>query len=40
MPVEHAALGTPLEIETPDDVRRASVVPMPFVDPKRTLAKS
>jgi len=29
-----------LHVETPDGVRAASVVPMPFIDPKRTIAKS
>jgi aminomethyltransferase len=39
VPVEHAALGTRLEVETPEGVRRATVVALPFVDPKKTLAK-
>jgi aminomethyltransferase len=37
---EHAAPGTKLEVETPRGVREATVVPMPFVDPKKTLAKA
>ena len=32
-------MATGLEIETPDGVRRAAVVPMPFIDPKKLLAK-
>lgn len=32
--------GTKLEVVTPDGVRAATVVPMPFIDPKKTLAKS
>jgi glycine cleavage system aminomethyltransferase T len=38
--VEYAAPGTRLEIETPDGERPATVVAMPFVDPKKQLAKS
>ena len=37
---DHAALGTRLAIDTPDGERSATVVPMPFVDPAKTLAKS
>jgi len=32
-------MATNLEIETPDGVRSARVVSMPFVDPKKQLAK-
>lgn len=32
--------GTLLEVETPEGVRRAVVAPMPFVDPKKTIAKA
>jgi len=32
-------MATNLEIETPDGVRSARVVGMPFVDPKKQLAK-
>ena len=35
-----AADGTRLEVETPDGRRGATVVQMPFHDPKKTLAKS
>jgi aminomethyltransferase len=40
VPVEHAALGTKLPIETADGVRNAAVVTMPFVDPTKSTAKS
>jgi len=40
VPVAHAALGTRLEIETPDGKRGAVVVTMPFVDPTKSTAKS
>ena len=40
VPVKHAALGTELEVETPGGVARAVVVPMPFVDPGKTIPKS
>lgn len=39
-PVAHAALGTELEVETPQGAVRAVVVPMPFVDPGKTIPKS
>jgi hypothetical protein len=29
-----------LEVEAPDGVRAALVVPMPFIDPKKEIAKS
>jgi aminomethyltransferase len=40
LPVDHAALGTKLMVDTPDGERGATVVPMPFVDPAKTIAKS
>jgi len=40
LPVEYTAHGARLEIETPDGERPATVVAMPFVDPKKQLAKS
>src|SRR5712691_7562838 len=40
LPVERTTLGTKLEIETADGVRAGTVVAMPFVDPKKQLAKS
>lgn len=39
VPVAHAALGTKLEVETPDGARQAKVVPMPFIDPTKAVAK-
>ena len=40
LPVEHAALGTKLTVETADGTRGAAVVTMPFVDPTKSTAKS
>jgi glycine cleavage system aminomethyltransferase T len=40
VPVEYAAPGTRLEIEVPEGMRRATVVPMPFIDPDKAIAKS
>jgi aminomethyltransferase len=40
LPVERAKVGTKLKIEAPKGVRTATVVPMPFVDPKKAIAKS
>ncbi|HYC48546.1 MAG TPA: glycine cleavage T C-terminal barrel domain-containing protein [Burkholderiales bacterium] len=40
VPVEHAALGTKLTVETADGPRGAVVVPMPFIDPTKSVAKS
>jgi aminomethyltransferase len=40
VPVEHAALGTKLEVEMPGGGARAVVVPMPFVDPRKMIPKS
>ena len=37
VPVAHAALGTEFEVETPGGAARAVVVPMPFVDPGKTI---
>jgi aminomethyltransferase len=39
LPVEKAG-GKKLRIEAPGGVRNASVVPMPFIDPKKAIAKS
>ncbi len=39
-PVEHAALGSRLEVETPAGWTGAVVVPMPFVDPGKMIPKS
>jgi glycine cleavage system aminomethyltransferase T len=38
--VAYAALGTEFEVETPGGAARAVVVPMPFVDPGKTIPKS
>jgi glycine cleavage system aminomethyltransferase T len=40
VPVELAALGTHVEVETPDGRRPATVVSMPFVDPGKEIPKS
>jgi len=40
VPVAYAALGTEFEVETPGGAARAVVVPMPFVDPGKTIPKS
>ncbi len=41
VPVEHADLGTELSIALPDgDQRSATIVPKPFVDPKKDIPKS
>lgn len=40
LPVAHTALGTKLVVQTPEGERAAVVVPMPFIDPAKTLAKS
>jgi aminomethyltransferase len=39
LPVERLSAKR-LEVEAPDGVRAAVVVPMPFIDPKKELAKS
>ncbi|HEV8421014.1 MAG TPA: glycine cleavage T C-terminal barrel domain-containing protein, partial [Actinomycetota bacterium] len=40
VPVDLADVGIELRVETPDGVRGASVVPMPFVDPGKRIPKS
>ena len=40
VPVEKATVGTQLTVETPEGKRAAVVVPMPFIDPKKALAKA
>jgi len=40
VPLAYAALGTEFEVETPGGAARAVVVPMPFVDPGKTIPKS
>jgi glycine cleavage system aminomethyltransferase T len=39
VPVEHAELGTELEVEIGDQTRAAVVVGMPFIDPKKEIPK-
>jgi aminomethyltransferase len=39
VPVEHADLGTRLEVEVAGDRRQAIVVEMPFIDPKKEIPK-
>jgi len=40
LPAAQASLGTRIEVETADGERAATVVPMPFVDPDRRIARS
>jgi aminomethyltransferase len=41
VPIEHAAAGTKLEIDSPEGVMSATVTPIPFLDPKKEIpAKS
>jgi aminomethyltransferase len=40
VPAEYSALGTRLKVEAPEGTRGATVVPMPFIDPKKSIAKS
>ncbi|MGZ5139165.1 MAG: glycine cleavage T C-terminal barrel domain-containing protein, partial [Burkholderiales bacterium] len=40
LPIEHAALGTRISVDTPDGERNAIVVTMPFIDPTKALAKA
>ncbi len=40
LPVEHAEVGSQVVVETPDNDRSATVVPMPFVDPGKEIPKS
>jgi glycine cleavage system aminomethyltransferase T len=39
VPIEHADLGTELEVERPDEVSSAVVVEKPFIDPKKETPK-
>ena len=39
LPIERAA-EKKLKIEAPGGVRSAAIVPMPFIDPKKAIAKS
>ena len=38
--VEHAALGTQLEVQTPTETLAARIVEKPFLDPRKTIATS
>ncbi len=40
VPIERSQEGTRLKVEAPQGARRATVVPLPFIDPKKALAKS
>ena len=40
VPAQHAAEGTRFEVATSAGARAATVVPMPFFDPKRVAARS
>ena len=40
VPAAHTAEGTPVEVETSEGTRKASVVQMPFIDPARVAARS
>lgn len=40
LPIEHAGLGRHLTVETPDGVRAATVVPVPFIDPGKQIPKA
>jgi aminomethyltransferase len=40
VPVDHAPLGTAVWVDVPSGRAKASVVPMPFVDPKKEIPKS
>jgi glycine cleavage system aminomethyltransferase T len=39
LPVGYTALGTRVTVDTADGEREATVVPMPFIDPAKTIAK-
>ena len=39
VPISHAAVGTALTVDTPEGARGTRVVNMPFIDPKKALAK-
>ena len=39
VPIELAAEGTALQIESPVDPMNATVVPLPFLDPKKDVPK-
>jgi aminomethyltransferase len=37
VPIEHAGAGTRLEIESPEGAMTATVTPIPFLDPKKSI---
>jgi glycine cleavage system aminomethyltransferase T len=39
VPIEHAELGTELEVETPAERTSAVVVRRPFIDPEKEIPK-
>jgi aminomethyltransferase len=39
IPIEHAEMGTELEVQTPAERTSATVVPKPFVDPGKDIPK-
>jgi aminomethyltransferase len=40
VPIELSSDGTTLSIDTPTDAMTATVVPIPFLDPKKEVPKS
>jgi aminomethyltransferase len=40
LPTDLAGLGTTVSVTTPDGERRATIVPMPFIDPMKEIPKS
>jgi aminomethyltransferase len=40
MPIERAADGNRVSVTTPDGEREATVVPMPFIDPEKSIPKA
>ena len=40
VPIRYAKAGTGLSVVHPDGARKATVVPMPFIDPKKAIPKS
>jgi aminomethyltransferase len=40
LPIERTAEGTTVSVATPDGEREATVVPMPFIDPDKSIPKA
>jgi aminomethyltransferase len=40
LPLSHTAIGTQVVVDTCDGERLATVVPMPFIDPGKAIAKA